>query len=134
MGADYLGLMLAAIVISLTIASHIVKKGVLSFAAAGFWMIFVVFALDTYTTVWDVYYCIFLISSGMVIVCIISPLAWRETSSDNEEVEEPDVAELRHEIEQIEREKNQYNFLYRNKKRRRNEPIRLKKVNFKSLR
>ena len=116
-------LLLTLIILSLafTIAGQILKKGWLAFAGAGAWMITAIQSFSESLTTWDVYFNLGFLFIGLTLACAFSPLAWRETTSSNEMPEEPDVADIRAEIEAFKRERNQYAGLYENRqpKRRR---------------
>jgi len=114
-------LLISLIVLSLAfiISSHIFKKGVLAFAGAGGWMIATIQAFSMSAATWDVYFSLAFLFIGLTIACFFSPLAWRETAVDNEIPEDPDVADLRAEMEAFNRERNNYTSLHSNKRPRR---------------
>ena len=68
---------------------------------------------------WDVYFSLAFLFIGFLLACIFSPMAWRETATQGEIPEEPDIADLRAEMEAFHRERNQYGFLHSKKQPRR---------------
>jgi len=110
---------LVVLALTFTISSHIFKKGVLAFAGAGAWMIAAIQAFSMSLATWDIYFSLAFLFIGLTIACFFSPLAWRETASGNETSEDPDIADLRTEMEAFNRERNQYNFLRNNKRSKR---------------
>ena len=114
-------LLISLLVLSLafTISSHVFKKGVLAFAGAGAWMIATIQAFSMSLVAWDVYFSLAFLFIGLTIACFFSPLAWREATTDNEPPEEPDIADMRAEMETFSRERNQYAFLHDNKRPKR---------------
>jgi len=103
---------LVILALTFTISSHILKKGFLAFAGAGAWMIATVQAFSMSLVAWDVYFSLGFLCIGLLLACIFSPLAWRETTKEGEETEEPDIRELREEMESWNKERQQYGFLY----------------------
>lgn len=109
------GMVLIALIIlaiGFTISSYFFKKGMLAFGGAGAWAVTGVYCYTRAAEMWDVYYCLFWLCMGLTIACSFSPLAYRETTPAREEVEEPDVKTIREELETLQREQNQYAFLY----------------------
>jgi len=108
--------MLLAIVVILaltfTITSAIMKKGYLAFAGSGAWIIACVSAFSQATTDWDTYFCLGFFFIFLALGEMFSPLAWRETTPAGEEPEEPDIRDMREEMESWNKERRQYNFLY----------------------
>jgi len=104
---------LVVLALTFTITSHIFKRGFLAFAGAGAWMIATIQAFSMSLVAWDVYFSLGFLFIGLVLVCIFSPLAWRETTIKGEPVEEPEIRDMREEMEALSRESNQYNFLYK---------------------
>jgi len=105
--------------LAFTISSHIFKKGVLAFAGAGGWMIAAIQAFSMSLVAWDVYFSLAFLFIGLTIACFFSPLAWRETATDNETPEDPDIVDLRKEMATFNRERNQYSFLHSKRQPRR---------------
>lgn len=114
------GILLVPIILTLTIAAYIVKKGVLAFAAAGFWFIFAIFSFAQSVINWDIYFCVAFISIGMFLTCVFSPLAWRETTAEGDRVEDPDERALMQELQQAKRETSLYSMMRTEKRPRRN--------------
>ena len=114
-------LLISLLVLSLafTISSHIFKKGVLAFAGAGAWMIAAIQAFSMSLVAWDVYFSLAFLFIGLTIACFFSPLAWKETATNSEIPEDPDIADLRSEMETFNKERNQYAFLHNNRRPRR---------------
>jgi len=104
---------LVVLALTFTITSHIFKRGFLAFAGAGAWMIATIHCFSMSVLAWDVYFCLAFLFIGLVLVCAFSPLAWRETTPAGEEPEEPEITRMREEMESWDRERRQYNFLYR---------------------
>jgi len=109
---------LVILALTFTITSQIFKKGFLAFAGAGAWMIAAIQSFSMSLATWDVYFSLGFLFIGLVLVCIFSPLAWRETTIQGETTEDPDVAAMREEMEALSRDGNQYNFLYKKRSRR----------------
>jgi len=114
-------LLIALIVLAMgfTITSYIFKKGVLAFAGAGAWMITAIYCFSKSTETWDIYFSLAFLFIGLMLACFFSPLAWRETTVGKEIPEDPDIADLRDEMEAFNKERNQYAFLHSNKQPRR---------------
>ena len=107
-------LLIALILLALgfTIVSYIFKKGVLSFAGAGPWMIASIYCFTKSAETWDIYFSLAFLFIGLLLACAFSPLAWRETTPAGETPEEPEIRELREEMAAFNRERGQYDFLY----------------------
>ena len=105
-------IVLAGLAFGFTIASAVLKKGFLAFAAASVWVITSIYCFTRYTEVWDTYFSLAFLFIGLMLACAFSPLAYRETTPAGERPEEPDVRDLREEMEAFDRERNQYDFLY----------------------
>jgi len=110
---------LLILALAFTISSYIFKKGVLAFAGAGAWIIASIHCFSVSIATWDTYFSLAFLFIALLLACIFSPLAWRETTADNETPEEPDVRDLREEMEAFSRERNQYAFLRGKQPRRR---------------
>lgn len=104
--------------LSFTIASYCFKKGMLAFAASGAWTVSAVYSYTNSAAVWDIYFFEFLLFCGLIIACAFSPLAYRETTPEDEPPEDPDIKELREEIEGMRKLREQYSFLYSRRKPR----------------
>ena len=102
-----------------TIASYVFKKGMLAFAGAGAWIITAIYCFIESTEAWDVYFSLAFLFIGLTIACFFSPLAWRETTIAGEITEDPHVAEMRADMAEFNRERNQYSFLHSKRPRRR---------------
>lgn len=76
-----------------TIASFALKTGraLLCFASAGFWAILGGFAYSNSASTWDLLYCLFWVSMGMVIVCALMPAILREQPEDEHRIDEDPV-------------------------------------------
>ena len=103
---------LIILALTFTITSLIFKKGFLSFAGAGAWMIATVHCFSMSAINWDTYFSLAFLFIGLTLVCVFAPLAWRETTKEGDEAEDPDTRELHEEMENWNRERRQYNFLY----------------------
>jgi len=103
---------LVVLALTFTITSHMFKKGFLSFAGAGAWMIATVHCFSMSAINWDTYFSLAFLFIGLTLVCVFAPLAWRETTKEGEETEEPDIREMREEMGNWNKERKQYNFLY----------------------
>lgn len=114
-------LLIALVLLSMgfTIASYIFKKGMLAFAGAGAWIVTAIYCFSRSTETWDIYFSLAFLFIGLTIACFFSPLAWRETTDKGETPEEPDIQDLREEIEAFNRERNQYVFLHSKPSKRR---------------
>jgi len=110
---------LVVLALTFTISSHIFKKGVLAFAGAGAWMIATIQAFSMSLDTWDVYFSLGFLFIGLLLACIFSPLAWRETTTHGEETEDPDVAEMQAEMAEFNKYRNQFSFLQSKRPRRR---------------
>jgi len=111
---------LVILALTFTISSHIFKKGFLAFAGAGAWMIATIQSFSMSLATWDVYFSLSFLFIGLTIICMFSPLAWRETTMPGDKTEDPDVMALREEMETFNKERNQYSFLHSKRPRRRN--------------
>jgi predicted membrane protein len=118
MEATFLLLVLVILAVAFTIASYIFKKGMLAFASTGSWIIAAIQSFSMSLATWDVSFSLAFLFIGLAIACVFSPLAWRETTVGNETPEDPDVADMRAEMETLNRERNQYAFLHNNKRPR----------------
>jgi len=114
-------LLIALLILAMgfTIASYIFKKGILAFAGAGAWMVTSIYCFSKSAETWDVYFSLAFLFIGLLLACMFSPLAWRETTPAGERTEDPDVAEMRAEMQEWDRERNQFSFLHNNKRPRR---------------
>jgi len=65
-----------------TIATYVFKKPVLAFAGAGGWVIFGVYSYTMSVAAWDIYYGIFFLAMGMVIVCVLEPILMRQKKDE----------------------------------------------------
>jgi len=110
---------LVILALTFTISSHIFKKGFLSFAGAGAWMIATIQSFSMSLVTWDVYFSLGFLFIGLTIICMFSPLAWRETTMPGDKTEDPDVAEMRAEMAEFSKGRNQYSFLHSRRPRRR---------------
>ena len=98
--------------LTFTITGVVMKKGYIAFAGAGAWIIAGISAFSQAIIDWDTYFCLGFFFIFLALAEMFSPLAWRETTPVGEEPEEPDTRELREEMENWNRERRQYNFLY----------------------
>ena len=107
---------LVGLAFGFTIASVLFKKGFLAFSGAGVWVIASIYCFTKHTEVWDTYFSLGLLFIALMLGCFFSPLAYRETTVAGETPEEPDVADLRAEMEAFERERSRYRFLSRRRR------------------
>ena len=98
--------------LTFTITSAILKKGYLSFAGSGAWIIACISAFSQATIDWDTYFSLGFFFIFLSLIEMFSPLAWRETTAKGEDSEDPDIRELQEEMENWNKERRQYNFLY----------------------
>jgi len=114
-------LLIALIILALgfTIVSYIFKKGVLAFAGAGSWMVASIYCFTKSAETWDIYFSLAFLFIGLLLACMFSPLAWKETTPAGEIPEDPDVAEMQAEITEWNKNRNQFSFLHDNKRPRR---------------
>ena len=110
-------IILVVLALSFTISSHVFKKGVLADAGTGAWMIAAIQSFILSTATWDIYFCLGFLFIALTIACSFSPLAWRETTPDNEMSE--DAAEMKAEMDSWDQERSQFSFLRKPSKRRR---------------
>ena len=103
---------LVILALTFTISSHIFKKGMLAFAGAGAWMIATIQAFSMSLATWDVYFSLGFLFIGLLLACVFSPLAWRETTFAGDTTEEPDIRDMREEMEAWDKERNRYRFLH----------------------
>jgi len=101
--------------LTFTITSAILKKGFLSFAGAGAWIIASVYCFSLHTLAWDTYFCLGFFFIFLSLAEMFSPLAYRETTKEGEETEDDDG--MRAEFESWNKERNRYNFLYNRRRR-----------------
>jgi hypothetical protein len=113
-------MVLVLLSLTFSITSLILKKGYFAFAGSGTWLITSIYMFGQHIDTWDIYFCLGFLFIALALVEAFSPLAWRETTPTNETPEEPDVAEMKAEMEAFNKERSQYNFLYKNKPKRRN--------------
>ena len=69
---------LATIAIIFTIATYVLKKPVLAFAGGGFWMLCGAHCYTLSVVAWDIYYGMFVLSIGMLLVCVLEPILMRQ--------------------------------------------------------
>lgn len=71
--------------VSTTIATFAIKSGrrIVSFLAAGAWMLNGVYCYGVSSAVWDVYYALFWLSMGMVFVCVLIPSVLKEKTEND---------------------------------------------------
>lgn len=114
-------LLIALIILALgfTIVSYIFKKGMLAFAGAGAWMVASIYCFTKSAETWDIYFSLAFLFIGLLLACMFSPLAWRETTTAGERTEDPDAAEMRAEMAEFNRGRNQFSFLHSNRRPRR---------------
>jgi len=108
------GMVLIALIIlamGFTIVSHIFKKGVLAFAGAGAWMVAALYCFSKSAETWDTYFSLAFLFIGLLIACMFSPLAWRETTMPGDRTEDPDIAAMREEMTEFNKGRNQFSFL-----------------------
>ena len=110
-------IILTILALSFTISSHVFRKGMLAYAGTGAWMIAAIQSFILSTITWDVYFCVGFLFIGLTIACSFSPLAWRETTPDNEMSE--DATEMKAEMDAWDRDRSQFSFLHKPSRRRR---------------
>lgn len=107
--------------LGLTIGAFVLTTGraILSFAGAGAWLLLGIYSYTKSTAVWDIYYSLFWLSAGMVIVCSLISVVLRE-KKEPEEIDEfaEENRELIDDVERSERDKTNYDRLFRNRKKR----------------
>jgi len=71
--------------LGLFIATFALKSGrrILAFASAGAWMLLGVYSYTRFIDLWDIYYSLFWLSMGMVLVCVLIPVILREKTEDD---------------------------------------------------
>ena len=107
---------LIVLALTFTVLSYIFKKGVLAFASVGAWMISSIHCFSMSLATWDVYFSLAFLFIGLLIACAFSPLAWKETTMAGDRTEDPDVAEMKAEMSEFNRYRNQYSFLNRRRR------------------
>jgi len=109
---------LAGLALGFLALSIIFKKGFLSFAAAGVWVVASIYCFGRALEYWDVYFSLGFLFMAFVLACAFAPLAWRETTPANETSEEPDalLEGLKEEMGASDSERDQYAFLYKNRR------------------
>lgn len=110
---------LVGLAFGFTVISALVKKGWLAYAGAGVWMIATIQAFSISLVTWDVCFSLAFLFIALSLACMFSPLAWRETTSEGETPEDPDVAEMRAEMQELNRERSQFSSLHNNRRPRR---------------
>jgi len=76
---------LSGLALALFIATFALKSGrrILAFASAGAWMLLGVYSYTKFVAVWDIYYSLFWLSMGLVLVCVLIPVILREKTEDD---------------------------------------------------
>jgi len=71
---------LGFLALGLFIATFALKSGrvILSFSSAGAWMLLGVYSYTRFVDLWDIYYSLFWLSMGLVLVCVLIPVILRE--------------------------------------------------------
>ena len=66
--------------LGLFIATFALKSGrrILAFSSAGAWMLLGVYSYTRFVDLWDIYYSLFWLSMGLVLVCVLIPVILRE--------------------------------------------------------
>jgi membrane protein implicated in regulation of membrane protease activity len=103
--------------LTFTITSMVFKKGYLAFAGSGSWIITGIHSFTLVLSTWDVFFCLGFLFIMLAVVESFSPLAWRETTPDNEMSE--DAIEMKAEMEAWDKERGQFSFLRKPSRRRR---------------
>jgi len=118
---------LMALALGLTITAYVLKKGALFFGAAGAWALLCGYSYTRAVSTSDIYFYLFMLCGGMVVVSAIGALTTRETKSYGEpdEDEDEDMAEIRESIAETERERQMYNPLYNRGRGKKKPPRRL---------
>lgn len=78
--------------LALTLAAFALKsgRGILSFAAAGSWILLGVYNYTHSATTWDIHYSLFWLSMGMTIACALIPAILREKRETEASVDDID--------------------------------------------
>lgn len=112
--------------LGLTIAAYSIRRyGALFFGAAGAWALLCGYSYTSATSTSDIYFYLFILCGGMVMVSAIGALMTRETKSAGEPEEDDDVRDVRESMEEAEREQNQFSFLFRGRSKPRSRKRRL---------
>jgi hypothetical protein len=84
-----------ALALGLFIATFALKSGrrILAFASAGAWMLLGVYSYTKFLAVWDIYYSLFWLSMGLVLVCVLIPVILREKREEDLTPEVDEYAE-----------------------------------------
>ena len=103
----------ASLAFGFTVVSVIFKKGWLAYSAAAIWIISSIHCFSEHTVTWDTYFSLGFLFIFLMVVCTFSPLAYKEKGG---ETEDPDVAEMRAEMSEFNKYRNQYSFLNRRRR------------------
>ncbi len=103
-----------------TVAAFAVSSGrrILSFVAAGAWLLLGVYSYTNSAATWDIYYALFWLSMGMIVVCVLVPAALKEKKEDNLEPDYGEDKEFMAAIKEEEDDKARFDRLFRGGRRR----------------
>lgn len=81
---------LVLLALSLTIAGYLKRQPILTIAGAGAWAIFGIYSYGLSVTpdtgTWDIYYAIFFLSMGMILLCILEPVIMKPQENPKEDL------------------------------------------------
>jgi len=104
-----------------SVATFALKEGrrILCWVSAGTWLLLGITGYNYSDALWDTYYALFLFSEIMVLTFALLPVALRE-KKEPEEIDEfaEENRELIDDVERSERDKTNYDRLFRNRKKR----------------
>jgi hypothetical protein len=114
-------LLIALIVLSLglMVASYMLKKSFLAFAACGAWFILAIYSFTRWGATFDIYWALTILSGALTIGSAFVPMSFREAAGGEEEPLDPDMEDLKRFSEEQRRERGQYGFLYGSRRARR---------------
>jgi Ca2+/Na+ antiporter len=112
---------MACLAVVCTIATFALQSGrrILSFVAAGFWVITGVSAYTTSVKLWDIYYALFWLCMAMVIVCALIPSVLKEKQEESDQdIDQLDEADrpLYEDIKKSQKDKDNYDMLFGKRK------------------
>jgi len=107
---------LAALAFGFTVVSILFKKGWLAYSAAAVWIIASIHCFTMHTETWDTYFSLGFLFIFLMLVSVFSPLAFKETTMKGDKTEDPDVAEMRAEMAEFNKYRNQFSFLNRRRR------------------
>lgn len=122
-GEDVFFLALILLALGLTISTFALKSGrtILAFASAGAWVILGVYSYTQSTATWDIYYALFWLSMGMVLVCVLVPAVLREKKEEDisaDDIDEYGDKDLMADMETNRKDKERFDKLSGSRKQR----------------